>query len=122
MKILKKKYDLLKDELKSSQNKNEALERDHIALVKEISDKPLDECEMALQKFIITGLNRTKLTSMIYGVSRRKGDGLGYFQKPFNPRSGTMIKPIEPYFSSYAQIRLDSYFVPTTDKAKVLNQ
>lgn len=34
MKILKKKYDLLKDELKSSQNKNEALERFHIAIVK----------------------------------------------------------------------------------------
>lgn len=40
MKILKKQYDLLKDELESSQNKNEALEKDHFALVNEMSDKP----------------------------------------------------------------------------------
>lgn len=68
----------MKVELKYSQNKNESLERDNIALVKEVSDKPLDEHETTLQKFIITSFNRTKLASMIYGVSRSKGEGLGY--------------------------------------------
>lgn len=48
MKILKKQYDLLKDELKSIQNKNEAIKKDHTALVKEVSDKPLDESEIDL--------------------------------------------------------------------------
>lgn len=79
-KILKKKYDLLKDELKSSQNKNEALERDHISLVKEVSDKLLDEREMTLLDFIITDFNKIKLASIVYGVSRSKGGGLGYSQ------------------------------------------
>lgn len=78
MKILKKKYDLLKDELKYSQNKKEALDIDHIALVKEVSDKPIDNHEMNLQEFIITGFNKTKLASMIYGVSIRKWGCLGY--------------------------------------------
>lgn len=35
MKIFKKKYDLLKKELNSIQNKNDFLENDHISLVKE---------------------------------------------------------------------------------------
>lgn len=33
MKILKKQYDLLKDEIKSFERKHEALEKEHIALV-----------------------------------------------------------------------------------------
>ena len=46
-----------------------------------MSNKPLGEHEMALQEFIITGFNMTKLASMIYGVSRSKGEGIGYSQK-----------------------------------------
>lgn len=45
--------------------KNEALERYHISLVKEMSDKPFDEREITLQKFIRVGFNKTKLASMI---------------------------------------------------------
>lgn len=67
--ILKKKYDRLKEELKSSQNKVESLERDHIAQVNKMPDKPLSEHEMALQDFTITDIERTKLDSMIYGVN-----------------------------------------------------
>lgn len=78
MKILKKQYDLLKDKLKSSQNKNEALERDCIALIKENSNKPLHKREMSLQEFIITGFTKTKLASLIYGLSMSKGEGIGY--------------------------------------------
>lgn len=55
-----------------------------------MSDKPLDEYERALQEFVITDFNRTKLVSIIYGVSRKKGEGLGYHQKP--PRTNTSIK------------------------------
>lgn len=78
MKIFKKQYDHLKEESHYVQNENDALEKDHIALVKEVSDKPVDEYEMALQEFIINGFNKTKLASMIYGVSRSKGECLGY--------------------------------------------
>lgn len=35
-------------------------------------DKPLNEYELALQDFVISGFNRIKLESMIYGVSRSK--------------------------------------------------
>lgn len=111
----------MKDELKSSQNKIEALERDHISLVLEMSDKPLYGCEMDLQEFIISGFNIIKLAFVIYGVSGCKGDGLGYSQKPFNPRSETLNKPTKPSSSSSSQKGLNSYFVPVTDKVKVLN-
>lgn len=55
----------MKEELNYVQSKIEALEKDHITLVKEVYDKPLDEHEMALQEFIITDFNRTKLASMM---------------------------------------------------------
>lgn len=79
MKILKKKqYDLLKYELKASQKKIESLERDHISQVNKVSNKPLSENEMALQEFIIYGFKINKLASIIYGVSKSKGEGIVY--------------------------------------------
>ena len=60
-----------------------------------MSDKPLDEYEMAFQEFVIIHFNITKLSSMIYGVTRRKGKSLGYSEKSFNPRSETLSEPIE---------------------------
>lgn len=86
-----------------------------------MSNKSIGEHEMALQEFIITDFNMTKLASMIYGVSRNKGEGIGYSQKRFNPRSEILIKPIKPSSSSSANKGIDSYFVPDVDKAKVLN-
>lgn len=103
MKILKKQYDLFKDELKSIQNKNEALQKDHISLLKEVSNKPLDEREMDNQESLMNGFNTIKLASMIYGVSRTKGEGLGCSKKYFNPRFETLRKPIDPSFSNSAQ-------------------
>lgn len=67
-----KENDLMKEELKASQDKIESLERDHTALENK-DDKPLNEHEMTLQEFITTGLERTKLASMIYGVIKSKG-------------------------------------------------
>lgn len=48
MRILKKKYNILKNELKTSQNKSESFERDHIAQVNKLYDKPLSEHAMTL--------------------------------------------------------------------------
>lgn len=59
-----------------------------------MSNKPLDGHEMAFQEFINTGFNMKKLKSMIYGVSRSKGEGHCYSKKPFNPRSENLIKLI----------------------------
>lgn len=79
-------------------------------------DKTLDEHEMTLQEFIIIGFNMTKIISMIYGVSISKGAGLVYSQKPFNLRSGTLIKLIKHSSSSSVKKGIDSYFVPVADK------
>ena len=70
MKILKRDNDLLKEELKMSQDKFETLEKDHKVILDKTSEKSIEEHEIALQSFITTGLERTKFASMIYGVSK----------------------------------------------------
>lgn len=72
MKIINKQYGLIRYELKLSKDKIEKLERDQIALIKYMYDKPLDKYESTFQEFIIFGFNKPKLASMIYGVSKRK--------------------------------------------------
>lgn len=121
MKILKKQYDMLKEELNNVQSKKEFLEKDHIALVKEVYDKPLDDHEMALQEFILNGFNRTKLDCMIYGVSISKSECLGYSQKSFNHRFETLSKPKDHSSLNSTKKGLNSYFVPAAENAKVLN-
>lgn len=110
----------MKEELNFVQNKNEALEKDHIALVKEVYDKPFNEHEMHLQEFIINGFNITKLSSMIYGVSKSKWEG--YSQKSFNLKFETLSKPTNPSSSSSAKRGLEYYFVLDTENAKTVNQ
>lgn len=46
-----------------------------------MSYKPLDKYELDLQELFISDFNRTKLASMIYGVSGRKGECLGCHKK-----------------------------------------
>lgn len=87
-----------------------------------MSDKPFSEYEMALQEFVISAFKRTKIAFMIYSISRRRGEGLGYSKIFFSSRSETLIKPIEPTSSSSAQKGLYSYFVPEANKEEVLNQ
>lgn len=77
---------------------------------------------MALQEFILIGLKRTKLASIIDGVSRNQGEGLDYHKKPFNPRTETLIRLSNPSSSKYSQKGLDFYFAPDSNNAKVLNQ
>lgn len=59
---------------------------------------------------------------MIYGVSRSKGEGLGYSQKTVNPRFETLSKPTNTSSLSSAQKGIDSYFVHVNKNEKVLNQ
>ena len=87
MKIIKKQYDLIRDELNFYKDKIEKLERDQIYLIKDMFDKPLDKYELSIQEFVISAFRITKLASMIYGIIIRKGEGLGYHQKPYNPRT-----------------------------------
>lgn len=87
-----------------------------------MSNKPLDKHVLALQELIIYGFERTKLTSMIYELSKSKGEGLGYHQKPYNPRTKILMKSSNPSSSSTAKKRLNAYFVPIAENGKVLNQ
>lgn len=59
---------------------------------------------------------------MIYGVSKRKGEGLAYHQKPYNPRIDILMKPSDPSSSSTAQKGLNAYFMSPAKNSKVLNQ
>lgn len=59
---------------------------------------------------------------MVYGVSKSKGEGLGYHQKPYNPRTSVLVKPSNPSFSSTAKNGLYAHFIPAIEKGKILNQ
>lgn len=87
-----------------------------------MSDKPLDKNELALKNFIIYGYERTKLASMIYGVSKSKGGGLGYHQKPYNSRTNILMKPSNPSSSRTSQKGLNAYFMHAPEKGRILNQ
>lgn len=51
---------------------------------------------------------------MIYGVSKRKWEGLGYHYKPYNPRTNILMKPSNPSSSSAAQKGLNAYYISAT--------
>jgi hypothetical protein len=63
-----------------------------------LAEKINDDHENALQEFIRNGIKRSKLASMIYHVSRNKGEGIGYSQhkkwdKPMQSSCGGKIRP-----------------------------
>jgi len=43
------------------------------------------------------GIERSKLATMIYGVSRNKGDGIGYSEEAPLKRMHTLVKSKEPH-------------------------
>lgn len=90
--------------------------------MKSIYDKPLDKNELALQDFIISGYERTKLVSMIYGVSKSKGEDLGYHQKPYNRKTNILMKPLNPFSLSTTQKGLNAYFIRAVENGRILNQ
>lgn len=47
---------------------------------------------------------------------------MGYYQKPVNPRTETLIKPSYLSSSNSTKNRLDCYFVLDSNNTKVLNQ
>lgn len=93
---IEKQYDLLIVELKYSQNKIKSLEKYHISQVNKVSDKYLSEHEIDLQDFIVTGLERKKLASIIYGVSKSKREGMGYSERCSNRKSQLLKKTSNP--------------------------
>lgn len=90
--------------------------------MKSISNKHRDKNELALQSFIISGYERTKLYSMIYEMGQSKRESLGYHQKPYHPKTNILMKPSDPSSSSTAQKGLKAYFMPAAEKGRILNQ
>lgn len=90
--------------------------------MKNMYDKPLNKNELVLQDFIEFGYDRIKLASIIYGVSKSKGEGLSYHHKLYNPRINISVKPSNPSSSSTAQKRLNAYFLLAAEKGKILKQ
>lgn len=76
---------------------------------------------MTLHDFLIMGINITKFASMIYGVSKSKGEGLGFHEKCQDSKTLTWKKPSEPSSSSYGDKGLRDYFVSVAESIKVLN-
>lgn len=62
---------------------------------------------IAPQDFFTIGLNRTKLASMIYGVSKSKEEGMDFHEKCFVYKTLTLNKLPEPSSSRYADKRLN---------------
>lgn len=111
IKTLRKKCSLIKDELNLSKEKIENFEKEQLASMKNMSDKSLDKNELAIWDFNTSGYDRTKISSIIYGVSKSKEGGLGYHKKPYNPRFNILLKPSDPSSSSTAQKGLNAYFL-----------
>lgn len=95
---------------------------EQLASMKNMSDKSQDKNETSLWDFIISGYGRTKLASIVYGVSKSKGKGLGYPQKPYNSRFNILVKPSDPSSSSTTEKGLNAYFLSAAKKVKTMNQ
>lgn len=100
---LKKQCDLLKDELNLFKEKFENLEKEQLASMKYMSDKYLDKNELALQDVIISGYDRIKLASIIYGVSKIKMEGLSENIRSF-------------FFKHFSKGVENTYFLPAAKK------
>jgi regulator of replication initiation timing len=80
LKILKGVYNSLNESAHKLYEENESL-RTRLTFLEQ-KDAPAekidDEHENALQEFIQKSIKRSQLASMIYGVSRNNGQGIGY--------------------------------------------
>jgi hypothetical protein len=82
----------------------------------------LTKYDNALKELIIDGIDRSKLASMIYGVSINKGEGIGFaVESPFKKVKTPMKTKKTPCFESI-QKGVHSHFVLDDEKPKVLNK
>lgn len=86
-------------------------------------DKHFDKHEISLQEFIINGIERSKLASMIYGVNINKGEDIGYSEDEPLDMIHTLEKPKNaPCVDCVKKGQnLKSYFLPEVSKTTVLN-
>lgn len=73
-----KEHPTLKEYINELENKIKALEKSS-----EDNDiKAPTKHELALQEFLANSIGRSKLASMIYGLSKNHGEGIGFSEAP----------------------------------------
>jgi hypothetical protein len=79
-KVLKKAYNNLTEKANIIVEENESLKSRNCFLETHYvyDDKVPPEHEFVLQEFLINGMKRSKIASLIYHVSRNRGEGFGY--------------------------------------------
>ena len=86
-KVLKKAYNNLIEKMNIIVEENESLSSRNSFMETHYvyDDKVPPEHEFALQEFLINGMKRSKIASLIYHVSRNRGEGLGFSRFKDNP-------------------------------------
>ncbi|KAK2369536.1 putative mitochondrial protein [Trifolium repens] len=86
-KVLKKAYNNLTEKMNIIVEENESLRSRNSFMETHYvyDDKVPPEHEFALQEFLINGMKRSKIASLIYHVSRNRGEGLGFSRFKDNP-------------------------------------
>src|SRR4030043_770616 len=102
LKLSKQSFSIMLDEVEKIKtiNKNQSLvmvfmEKKHLALKQRVCDgmpyEPVAEHEIALEEFMWAGLDRSKLASIIYYISKNNGEGIGFTGRMFD-RNGVSLK------------------------------
>ena len=68
----------LKEKISKLENNLQNTQKETISEVPSNSDKIIKEYDHSFQKFLAKNINRSKMASMIYGVSRNGRKGIGY--------------------------------------------
>ncbi|WJX52128.1 hypothetical protein P8452_38270 [Trifolium repens] len=86
-KVLKKAYNNLTEKMNIIVEENESLSSRNSFMETHYvnDDKVPPEHECVLQEFLINGMKRSKIASLIYHVSRNRGEGLGFSRFKDNP-------------------------------------
>ncbi|WJX62100.1 hypothetical protein P8452_47132 [Trifolium repens] len=131
-KVLKKAYNNLTEKANIIVEENESLKSRNTFLETHYvyDDKVPPEHEFALQELLINGMQRSKIASLIYHVSRNRGEGLGFsrfkdnplFSKPSNIDK---TKPKAVFVKSQSEVKSASDSEKTSKsevkKSKALN-
>ena len=131
-KVLKKVYNNLTEKANIIVEENESLKSRNTFLETHYvyDDKVPPEHEFALQELLINGMQRSKIASLIYHVSRNRGEGLGFsrfkdnslFSKPSNIDK---TKPKAIFVKSQSEVKSVSDSEETSKsevkKSEVLN-
>jgi len=110
LKKVKQQYIKLVKLHDSTKNEMEVLqyEYNNLKIVTEKGvNKPMSEHDAALQKFINTGIDRTKVSSMIYSINQNNKKGIGFTG---GNSSGVILKPCS------GKEDLKTHFVPESEK------